>query len=213
MVHDHRGFAHSLAGRLGEHPRFDEVSVADSAEHALALVKTHQFDVLLLDARLGDASGLDAMRDMLRSRPQLAVVVVSGLEDVEQVIDALAGGARAWVPEDASLEDLLQAVEDALLHRIWLPRVLLAEVLDVLLSRPAVSRNAPSFVDDLTPRQVEVLQCLAGGMSRAQIADHLVLSPHTVRTHVQEILRKAGVHSTLAALARARAERHLPGGP
>ena len=213
MVHDHRRFAHALAARLGEHPRFEEVSVADSADHALALVKAHQFDVLLLDARLGETSGLDAMRDMLRQRPQLAVVVVSGLEDVEQVIDALAGGARAWVPEDAPLEDLLQAVEDALLHRIWLPRVLLAEVLDVLLSRPAVSRKAPSFVDDLTPRQVEVLQCLAGGMSRAQIADHLVLSPHTVRTHVQEILRKAGVHSTLAALARARAERHLPGGP
>jgi DNA-binding NarL/FixJ family response regulator len=212
LADDHRGFAQALAGRLGAHPRFDEVCTAYSAERALTLVKSHQFDVLLLDAGLCETSGLGVMREMLKQRPQPAVVVVSGLEDVDQVIDALAGGARAWVPKDAPLDDLLQAVEDALQNQIWLPRGLLGEVLGVLLARPAVSRRTPSFVDNLTPRQVEVLNCLAAGMSRVQIADHLVLSPHTVRTHVQEILRKAGVHSTLAALARARADRHLPGG-
>ena len=75
-------------------------------------------------------------------------------------------------------------------------------MLKELLGRPARSQ-APSrsFIDELTPRQLEVLQCLADGMSRAQIAEHLLLSPHTVRTHVQEVLRKAGVNSTLAALA------------
>jgi DNA-binding NarL/FixJ family response regulator len=108
------------------------------------------------------------------------------------------------VSKDVSLDDLLSTIDGAVLGQTLLPAPLLGPVLKELLGRPPKHPPAPSFLNELTPRQLEVLQCLADGMSRAQIADHLLLSPHTVRTHVQEVLRKAGVNSTLAALAKAR---------
>lgn len=212
VVDDHRTFAEALGARLAAYREFDSVDVAFSAEQAIERVDAQHLDVVLLDARLGDTSGIEVLRVIRASRPALAVLVVSGLEDLNEVVAALSEGARAWVPKDASIAELMEALEDAIAGRVWLPRALIGPVLQKLLSRPQVPRQAPSFVDSLTRRQLEVLECLAQGMSRAEIAEHLVLSPHTVRTHVQQVLRKAGVHSTLAAMALARDAGYFRGG-
>ena len=149
----------------------------------------------------------------MSERPALVLVVVSDIRDVQQVIQLLAQNVRAWVSKDVSLDDLLSTLDEAVLGHTSLPAPLLGPVLRELLGRPPKSPPAPSFLNELTPRQLEVLHCLADGMSRAQIAGHLLLSPHTVRTHVQEVLRKAGVNSTLAALAKAREVGFPAGAP
>ncbi len=204
VVDDHRAFAEALGARLGGYPQFGTVRLAFTPCQAATLVDAHAPDLVLLDLRLGEADGLETLQELLRRRPGVAVLMVSGVEDIDTIVRAMSEGALGWVPKDASIEELLEAVEETTHGRLWLPRSLVAPVLRELLRRPAPRRAPASFVDELTPRQVEVLRCLADGMNRGQIAERFGLSPHTVRTHIQEILRKAGVHSTLAALAKAR---------
>ena len=204
IADDHRIFAEVLAAGLKLGGRFSAIDVACSASQARLLLRVYRYDVLLLDPSLDVESWLELLRGIADERPTLTVVVVSQLEDVDQVIRVLAQHVRVWVSKDTSLDGLLLAIDEAVMGGTSLPPTLLGPVLTELLGRPATNRAQPSFINDLTPRQLEVLQCLADGMSRAQIAEHLRLSPHTVRTHVQDVLRKAGVNSTLAALARAR---------
>lgn len=204
IADDHRTFAEVLAAGLHMEGRFSAVDVASSVSHARLLLNVNRYDLLLLDPSLDVGSWLELLRALVGERPTLIVVVVSELEDINLVIQVLAQDVRAWVSKDISLDGLLHTIDEAGMGRTSLPTTLQGPVLKELLGRPAKSQTKPSFINELTPRQLEVLQCLAGGMSRAQIAEHLLLSPHTVRTHVQEVLRKAGVHSTLAALARAR---------
>jgi DNA-binding NarL/FixJ family response regulator len=204
IADDHRAFAEVLAAGLDLGGRFAAVDVACSPSHARGLLNVYGYDLVLLDPSLDVDSWVGLLRLVAGKRPDLVVVVVSQLEDIEQVIEVLAEDVRAWVSKDISVADLLHAIDEAVNGRMSLPSTLLGPVLKELLARPAKSRVEASFINELTPRQLEVFGCLAEGMSRGQIAEHLLLSPHTVRTHVQEVLRKAGVNSTLAALARAR---------
>jgi DNA-binding NarL/FixJ family response regulator len=212
IADDHRIFAEVLAARLGLEGQFSAVDVACSPSQARLLLNVYRYDVLLLDPSLDLRSWLELLGAVAVERPLPVLVVVSHLDDIQQVIEVLAQDVRAWVSKDVSLEGLLHTINDAVTGRTSIPSTLLGPVLRELLARPASSQTEPSFIDDLTPRQLEVLQCLADGMSRAKIADHLLLSPNTVRTHVQDVLRKAGVNSTLAALAKAR-EVGYPGFP
>lgn len=211
IADDHRIFAEVLAARLDLEGQFSAVDVACSPSQARLLLNVYRYDVLLLDPSLDLRSWLELLGAVAVERP-LPVLVVSHLDDIQQVIEVLAQDVRAWVSKDVSIEALLHRINDAVTGRTSIPSTLLGPVLRELLARPARSRTEPSFIDDLTPRQLEVLQCLADGMSRARIAEHLLLSPNTVRTHVQDVLRKAGVNSTLAALAKAR-EVGYPGFP
>jgi DNA-binding NarL/FixJ family response regulator len=204
IADDHRTFAEALAAGLDALGQFEAVDVALSPDHARMLLNVRRYDVLLLDPILDVGSWLAFMRGVAAGPSAAVVVVVSELDDVPQVIALLAENVRAWVSPDVSLGALLRLIDEAVQGRTSLPPTLLGPVLKELLGRPVNNRHSRSFVDELTPRQLEVLECLAEGMSRDQIAERLLLSPHTVRTHVHEVLRKAGVHSTLAALAKAR---------
>ena len=211
VVDDHRIFAEALAAGLVSDRRFGRVDVAYSSPQAMASLEAHRPDLMFLDSGLGNESGRDLLRAVLERRPDVVMIMVSGLEDIHEVTASLALGARAWVPKDASLQTLLLAVDEALKGRTWLPSTLLGPVLQHLFSRNQSGERPASFVDALTPRQRQMLEYLSEGMSRTEIAERLVLSPNTVRTHVQDLLRKAGVHSTLAAVARAREVGYLQG--
>jgi DNA-binding NarL/FixJ family response regulator len=200
----HRIFAEVLAASLSIEGRFVSVDVAFTPDRARFLLSVRHYGLLVLDPSLDVISWLRFMHAVARERPTLVVIVVSELRDVDLAIDALARGVRSWLPKDIPFHEFLHAMDEAVMGRSVLPAWLLRAVLNELLSRQDQSRAAPSFLDDLTPRQREVLHCLADGMSRAEIAEQLALSPNTVRTHVQEVLRKAGVHSTLAAVVMAR---------
>ena len=213
IADEHRTFAEVLAARLETEARFSTVDVACSPKHAKILLSVSRYDLLLLDPARDVGSWVELLRVVLAERPSLTVVVVSALEETQQVIQVLARDVRGWVSKDTSLDGLLHTIDEAMQGRTLLPTTLLGPVLKELLGRPATSQSQPTFINFLTPRQFEVLRCLGDGMSRSEIADHLGLSPHTVRTHIQEVLRKAGVHSTLAALAMAREVGYSALGP
>jgi DNA-binding NarL/FixJ family response regulator len=201
LVDDHRIFADVLAARLLAEPAIRRVDRASTLAAARSLLATWRPDVLLLDLHLDSESGLDLLEDLRPDGP--AVIMVSGSGDVGGVIDAISAGALGWVPKDSPVEVLLDAASIVAHGNMFLPPALLGAVVQTLL-RDHLGATVPGLLDEVTPRELEVLRCLVAGMSRSDIAGRLFLSTNTVRTHVQNLLRRADVHSTLALVATAR---------
>jgi DNA-binding NarL/FixJ family response regulator len=153
----------------------------------------------VIDTDLGDEDGIHVGRCVRDVSPATHVVHLSGLEDdVERVTEALRGGVRGWVAKNGSMHDLLAAVRGSRQQETRIPAKLLTHV----FGRLAPSQPGP--LDALTSRQREILQGLVDGLSRAAIAERLFLSRNTVRTHIQNLLHRLDVHSTLEAVAVAR---------
>lgn len=204
LVDDHRVFADVLAMRLRDEPTIGRIDVACSLSEARANLNRSTPDLVLLDVQLDGEVGLDLFPDLrAMSRPP-DVLMLSGVETVPVIVEAFRSGAQGWIAKTAPFDTLMQAAQQVLDGQMYLAPPTLRPVLVYLLVH-SDGRDAPaSFIDDLTPRQVDVLRCLVDGMSRAECAQRLHLSVHTVRTHVQQLLKRADVHSTLALASRAR---------
>ncbi|UGY91858.1 LuxR C-terminal-related transcriptional regulator [Streptomyces gobiensis] len=218
VVDDHRIFAESLAAALAAEQDVD-VAAAGSGLAALRCLERadadgRRFDVLLLDADLTGA--LAAARDgdddyavpliarVRRTHPELRTVVLAERDDPRRAAAALQEGVSGWIAKDCSLSRLLQVIRGVLREETHLPPALLTGVLRELTATRKHRTESERLVESLTPREHEVLRCMVAGLGRKAVAERLFLSPHTVRTHMQNVLGKLGVHSTLAAVALAR---------
>ncbi|WP_059007126.1 LuxR C-terminal-related transcriptional regulator [Streptomyces specialis] len=205
VVDGHRIFAESLATALTAEQDVDAMAVG-SAPAALHQLERAPFDVLLLDAGLdGDAPGDGSLLTAARERrPALRAVMLAACDDPVRAALALTAGASGWVAKDSSLARLLQVVRGVLREETHVPPALLTGVLRELHRDRRHRSEHERLVESLTPRELEVLRCMLAGLGRKAVAERLYLSPHTVRTHMQNVLGKLGVHSTLAAVALAR---------
>lgn len=229
VVDDHRIFAESLAAALAAEPDV-EVSAAGSGPAALrclerAAAEGRRFDVMLIDADLGgnvpgsrpavpvhdgdeeglvDGISLVAGVRSARQQPGVRTVVLAERDDPRRAALALQAGASGWVAKDCSLSRLLTVIRGVLRDETHLPPALLTGVLRELTAARKHRTESERLVESLTPREREVLRCMVAGLGRKAVAERLFLSPHTVRTHMQNVLGKLGVHSTLAAVALAR---------
>lgn len=208
VVDDHRVFAESLAAALAAEPDVD-VAAAGSGPAALrcldrAAAEGRRFDVMLVDAELGSGDGVELVGQVREGRPGLRSVVLAERDDARRAALALQAGAWGWVAKDSSLQRLLAVVRGVLRDETHLPPALLTGVLRELTEARRHRTESERLVESLTPREREVLRCMVAGLGRKAVAERLFLSPHTVRTHMQNVLGKLGVHSTLAAVALAR---------
>ncbi|MEV0368231.1 response regulator transcription factor [Streptomyces sp. NPDC050636] len=228
VVDDHRIFAESLAAALAAEQDVD-VAAAGSAAAALrnlerAAADGRRFDVLLADADLaapltavpaqpsardaaprgGPLDGIALVSALRSGHPYLRTVVVAERDEPRRAAAALQAGASGWVAKDCSLSRLLAVIRGVLRDETHLPPALLTGVLRELTAARKHRTESERLVESLTPREREVLRCMVAGLGRKAVAERLFLSPHTVRTHMQNVLGKLGVHSTLAAVALAR---------
>ncbi|MGF1432130.1 LuxR C-terminal-related transcriptional regulator, partial [Kitasatospora sp. LaBMicrA B282] len=136
--------------------------------------------------------------------PGLRAVVLAAEEDPRRAVRALYAGAAGWVAKESSLTRLLTVLRGVLRGETHLPPALLTGVVRELTTARRDRTESERLVESLTPREKQVLRCMVAGLGRQAVAERLYLSPHTVRTHMQNVLGKLGVHSTLAAVALAR---------
>ncbi|MFI1017496.1 LuxR C-terminal-related transcriptional regulator [Streptomyces sp. NPDC020965] len=229
VVDDHRIFAESLAAALAAESDVD-VAAAGSGPAALrcldrAAADGRPFDVMLVDADLGIGGpgvrtpvaravsddgddgivdGISLVAGVRSGQPAVRTVVLAEKDDPCRAALALQAGASGWVAKDCSLQRLLAVIRGVLRDETHLPPALLTGVLRELTAARKHRTESERLVESLTPREREVLRCMVAGLGRKAVAERLFLSPHTVRTHMQNVLGKLGVHSTLAAVALAR---------
>ncbi|MER5636004.1 response regulator transcription factor [Kitasatospora sp. NPDC002227] len=152
----------------------------------------------------GPVDGIALVARICRAYPELRAVVLAAEDDARRAVRALQAGASGWVAKDSSLNQLLTVVRGVLGEETHLPPALLTGVVRELTAARRDRTESERLVETLTPREEEVLRCMVAGLGRQAVAERLYLSPHTVRTHMQNVLGKLGVHSTLAAVAVAR---------
>ncbi len=180
------------------------VAIAHTSPDWVRRVVEDGVDVLVLG--MTEAVGfrpadIEALR---RERPGLSVVVVSDAVDTALFVTAFRAGARAWVSPAASVEELVRAIHGVAHGQTHVPPAQLTVLLETLLTSERAQKRAADALSVLSTREREILDCLAQGMSRAQIVEKYRLSPHTVRTHINRVLTKLGVHTTLSAVSIAR---------
>ncbi len=211
IVDDQALFAEALAARLSAEPDLEVLPVAHDIRRATALIATESPQVVVLDLVLGEESGLDALDIVRRRYPDVRVVVLSGITDLDPMVTALRRGAVGWLPKTESADLVSQVIRGAAGRGGWIPPELLGEVLRRLLADGGGTDG--DDLADLTPREREVLRCMVDGLSRPEIAGRLGLSANTVRTHTQNLLAKLDAHSALEAITVAMRAGMRPSNP
>jgi len=198
VIDQERTFADALAIRLNAEEGLSVVAVAQPT----ATTMGWHADIILLDVELTGAMRLCKAT----SGPPYGtrVIMLGHTSEPSRILVAIEAGARAWVRKDESVEHLLRVLRGVARGETWLPPGETGNVLSLLLHQRDVRKDSERVLAVLTPRERQVLACLADGASRNQIAERLNLTANTVRTHLQNIMAKLGVHSTLEAVALSR---------
>ncbi len=197
IADDHAIVRKGLRALLATEPDIEVMAEAENGAEAIARVERLQPDVVLMDLVMPEVDGIEAIRRITASLPRVRILVLTSFGGDDKVFPAIKAGALGYLLKDSSPEELVRAIHqvhrgESSLHPA-IARKLLHE-----LSHPA---ERPPTRDPLTEREVEVLQLLAHGNSNQEIADALVISEATVRTHVSNILGKLHLASrTQAAL-------------
>jgi len=171
-----------------------------SGAEALHLVELHRPDVLLLDVRLPDLSGVEVMERLRARDVDTAVLVLTAYDDPQTVFGLLERGAVGYVLKDEALRTLVRAVRATASGDTWLSPAVASQVVGRVLGE-ASSDSRSHRESPLTPRETEVLELLARGLDNAAIAETLIVTKRTVQNHVSNIYAKLRVNSrTQAAL-------------
>jgi len=180
----------------------DDISVAaeaDNGERAVHYAQEVRPEVVLMDLRMPVLDGIQATRRITDQRLG-RVLVLTTFESDDLVLDAIASGASGYLLKRGRPEDLLQAIREVAAGEAALSPAIARRVIQRLHRIPRFAQTAASNIDELTPREHEILILVAESMTNADIADQLVLSEATVKTHVKRIFAKLGLRDRAQAI-------------
>jgi DNA-binding NarL/FixJ family response regulator len=199
IVDDYDLFRTGLATLLAAEPGVMVVGQASNGRAGVRLARELVPDVVLMDLRMPDISGHEATHEIIAERPGARVVVLTVLSDDEDVEAAVHAGACGYLAKDTPMDEVVSALRAAAAGAAWLsPRA--AEVVLGRVRRSEPNQiSQPDAIDELSPRELEVLHLIARGLENTEIADMLNISPRTAKNHVSSILTKLSLPSRVQA--------------
>jgi DNA-binding NarL/FixJ family response regulator len=189
LADDHPAVREGLAILLNRTRGMRVVAQASNGREAISQFQAHHPDVALLDLRMPEADGIQAMTAIRLSHPGACIVVLTSYDDEEDIYRAFAHGARGYLLKESTLEDIVACIHRVTAGMPWIPASVSAKLANRL------SRN------ELSPRERDVLTCVAAGKSNKQIAAELSIAESTVKAHVDHILKKLDVRGRTEAAA------------
>ena len=203
IADDQRVVREGLTMLVGLIDGVEVVGAACDGLEALELARAERPDVVLMDLRMPRMEGADATREIVAALPETGVLVLTTYADDESLFPALRAGARGYLTKDASAEEIEQAIRAVASGQTHLdPAVQQRLVTALLADGPVAERtlDRAALPDELTPREAEVLKLIADGLSNAEIAEALVVSAATVKTHINRIFYKTGARDRAQAV-------------
>jgi len=209
LVDDHALIRAGLRAELSGH--VNVVGEADEVAAAIEIILERSPDVVLLDVHMPDGGGLAVLRAVTKEQPEVKFLALSVSDAAEDVIAVVRAGARGYVTKNIEGPELVEAIVRTAAGDAVFSRRLAGFVLDAFTNRPNDGLSAPSLdpeLDQLTPREIEVLRLIARGYSYRDIAEQLCIAVKTVESHVSAVLRKLQL-SNRYQLTNWATERHL----
>ena len=206
VVDDHPLFRRGILWSLEAEKDIVVVGEAENGQKAVQLANQYVPDLMLIDINMPEMSGLEVTRIVKRHHPQMGVIILTMHEDDEQLFHAIRVGAAAYSTKDVEADELIKLIRrvargEYLINDNVLNRPFVASrVLDQFRDLPGSGGSGEAVFSPLTPREVEILDCVAQGNSNKEIAVLLKISDQTVKNHITSILRKLAVNDRTQAV-------------
>jgi DNA-binding NarL/FixJ family response regulator len=200
LVEDHASFRQTLAFIFDQEPEFEVVAQAGSLAEARRDALGLRADLGVIDLSLPDGEGVELIRELREANREFAALILTASLDKAEHARAVEAGAAGVLHKSADVDEILDATRRLAAGETLLSPQELMELLRLAGRSREEEREARMSIDQITPREREVLQKLAEGLSNKEIANGLHMSVDTERTHMMNILNKLGVHSRLQAL-------------
>jgi DNA-binding NarL/FixJ family response regulator len=184
-------------------PGIDVVGSAADGEEAVALAGRLRPDVVLMDLGMPHCDGVEATRRLRERQPGTYVLVLTTYADDRSVVAALRAGARGFLTKDAGADQIEQALRAVMRGEAAIDPAVQHHVVAAVAAGGAGEAADEALPDGLTPREAEVMSLIAAGLSNAEIADRLVITEATVKSHVNHLFGKTGVRDRAQAVAYA----------
>jgi DNA-binding NarL/FixJ family response regulator len=188
-----------LRSVLASDETIEVVGEAADGREAIERIRDLQPHLVLMDIRMPDVDGISATREVLSALPEVKVVVLTTFEQDDYIFDALNAGASGFLLKRTKPEELIAAIHTVAAGDSLLSPSVTRRVIDRMAVQPSAVR-ASERLDALTPRELEVLELVARGLSNREIADSFVIEESTVKTHVKRILMKLGLRDRVQAV-------------
>ncbi len=188
IAEDHGIVRHGIVSILQRQAEFTVVAEARDGLEAIDLHETHQPDVTLMDLRMPNLEGVDAISRIRAHSPDAKIIILTTYDTDEDIYRGLQAGARGYILKDADFEDLIDAVRTVYSNKRYLPTNVALKLAERMSS------------EELTEREQEVLNLMVRGSSTSALAEKLNLSEGTVKFHINHIFQKLGVNDRTQAV-------------
>ena len=205
IVDDHEMVRNGLSVMLEREEDFTVIGEANNGKEAVELVGKLQPDVVLMDLRMPEMDGVEAMRQIRAKDDSVEFLVLTTFDSDEYIFDAIEAGAKGYLLKDTSREELFKAVRTVNRGESMIEPAVVSRVLDRLAQLSQRVARGPDHLT-LSDREVEVLQLMAKGSANKQIAGDLSITESTVKTHVANIFQKLEVSHRTEAVTKAMSQ-------
>lgn len=194
LVEDHELTRKGIAYSLKTFPDIEIIGDVDNGKKAVDFISSKKPDVILMDIAMPVMNGIDATKKINESYPDIKIIMLTSINEKQSVLSAFHSGANAYCMKDIKSEELINIIKAVMTGAVWIDPNIARYVLDILQTTGIQEENkTTSNLFNLTAREREILKLIAEGRSNKDIAEKLVLSLHTVKNHVKNIIQKLAV--------------------
>ena len=191
IVEDDPVIAEEIAALVSAEPDLDVRHITDSGKDAIAWIRQHRPDLVLLDIVLPDITGLSVMRECKRRNLHTEFLIVSSFEDYAKIFESIVSGANGYITKERLGMELIASIRDLLAGGSPMSSAVARKAMETLRRKVGTKTD----LSELSPREEDIMRAFALGKSYKEIADDLFVSPETVKTHIRNVYKKLQVNS------------------